>query len=115
MQFEQALNSGNFHILNPGKALNKAFLKVMANRSQIERLKDRLIELLDRANVAESEEFHKNLVIDFLKKTWYESNHFIITVKPESDKLVYELYGLTEEEITIVERRMIKLGLLSGV
>ncbi|MFO7720221.1 MAG: hypothetical protein R6W85_07260 [Gillisia sp.] len=100
---EQALNSGNSNILKPRKALNKAFLKVKPNRTQIEGFKENLIELLDRTNDKESEEFHKNLVIDFLKKTYYETNHFINTVNAEIVQLVYLLYGLTEEEIAVVE------------
>ena len=63
--------------LKPKKALNKAFLKVKPNRTEIERFKANLIQLLDRTNDTESEEFHKNLVIDFLKKTYYGPNHFI--------------------------------------
>lgn len=104
MQIDQAINfSGNFHILKPRKALNKAYLKVKPNRTQIELFKDNLKQLLDRTNETESEEFHKNLVINFLKKTLNQTNHFIITVKAEIDQLVYGLYGLTEEEIGIVE------------
>lgn len=57
--------------LKPRKALNKAFLKVKPNRIEIDGFKTNLITLLDRTNDTESEEFHKNLVIDFLKKTYY--------------------------------------------
>ena len=128
MQTEQPLPTGNLHILKPRKALNKAFLKVKPNRSQIEQFKQHLIQLLDRTNETESEEFHKNLVTDFLKKTYYDPHHFINTkgrtdlvihngnkaksnvgaadtssLEAEIDRLVYELYGLTEEEIEIVE------------
>lgn len=65
--------------LKPRKALNKAFLKVKPNRAEIESFKTNLIQLLDRTNDTESEEFHKNLVIDFLKKTYYDPNHYINT------------------------------------
>jgi adenine-specific DNA-methyltransferase len=105
---------------------------------------------LDRINESESEEFHKNLVSDFLKNTYYGTNHYINTkgrndlvihntnsasgtvgviveakkptnkaemirinyintkadttaLESEIDQLVYQLYGLTEEEIKIVE------------
>jgi len=51
--------------LKPKKALNKAFLKVKPNRTEIEGFKTNLIQLLDRTNDTESEEFHKNLVSDF--------------------------------------------------
>ena len=74
--------------LKPRKALNKAFLKVKPNRTEIERFKTNLIQLLDRTNDTESEEFHKNLVIDFLKKTWYEPNHFINT-KGRNDLVIH--------------------------
>jgi adenine-specific DNA-methyltransferase len=74
--------------LNPRKALNKAFLKVKPNRSEIEDFKTNLIQLLDSTNDTESEEFHKNLVIDFLKKTWYDPNHFINT-KGRTDLVIH--------------------------
>lgn len=67
------------NILNPRKALNKAFLKVKPNRTEIESFKTNLIQLLDRTNKKETEEFHKNLVSDFLKDTYYKQNHFINT------------------------------------
>jgi adenine-specific DNA-methyltransferase len=51
--------------LKPRKALNKAFLKVKPNRTEIEGFKTNLIALLDRTNDTESEEFHKNLVLTF--------------------------------------------------
>src|SRR5690554_6632094 len=74
--------------LKPRKALNKAFLKVKPNRSQIENFKENLIQLIDRTNDTESEEFHKNLLIDFLKKTYYEPNHFINT-KGRNDLVIH--------------------------
>lgn len=55
--------------LKPRKSLNKAFLKVKANRTEIELFKANLITLLDQINESESEEFHKNIIADFLKKT----------------------------------------------
>ncbi len=74
--------------LNPRKALNKAFLKVKPNRTEIEGFKTNLITLLDRINDTESEEFHKNLVSDFLKKTYYDPNHFINT-KGRNDLVIH--------------------------
>jgi tRNA1(Val) A37 N6-methylase TrmN6 len=74
--------------LKPRKALNKAFLKVKPNRTEIEGFKTNLIALLDRTNDTESEEFHKNLVIDFLKKTYYDPNHFINT-KGRNDLVIH--------------------------
>ena len=74
--------------LKPKQALNKAFLKVKPNRTEIEAFKNNLITLLDRTNDTESEEFHKNLVSDFLKKTYYDPNHFINT-KGRNDLVIH--------------------------
>ena len=74
--------------VKPKKALNKAFLKVKPNRTEIEGFKRNLIQLIDRINDTESEEFHKTLVIDFLKKTYYDPNHFINT-KGRNDLVIH--------------------------
>ena len=74
--------------LKPRKALNKAFLKVKPNRSEIEKFKSNLITLLERTNDIESEEFHKNLISDFLKKTYYDPNYFINT-KGRNDLVIH--------------------------
>jgi len=78
----------NLKELKPKKALNKAFLKVKPNRIEIEGFKTNLITLLDRTNDTESEEFHKNLVSDFLKDTYYKQNHFINT-KGRNDLVIH--------------------------
>jgi len=74
--------------LKPKIALNKAFLKVKPIRTDIERFKANLMQLLDRTNDSESEEFHKNLVSDFLKKTYYDPMHFINT-KGRNDLVIH--------------------------
>jgi len=66
-------------ILKPRMALNKAFRKVKPNRTEIERFKTNLSQLLDGINDKETEEHHKNLVSDFLKDTYYKQSHFINT------------------------------------
>lgn len=78
----------NLKQLKPRKALNKAFLKLKPNRSEIEIFKTNLIQLLDRINDKESEEFHKFLLVDFLKKTYYEPNHYINT-KGRNDLVIH--------------------------
>lgn len=75
-------------VLKPREALNKAFLKVKPNRTEIEGFKASLIALLDRTNDTESEEFHKNLISDFLKDAYYKQNHFINT-KGRNDLVIH--------------------------
>jgi len=74
--------------LKPRQAFNKAFLKVKPIRFEIEIFKSNLIKLLDRTKENESEEFHKNLVSDFLKDTYYKQNHFIHT-KDRNDLVIH--------------------------
>lgn len=78
----------NLNILKPRKALNKAFLKVKPNRTEIESFKQNLINLTDHINEAETEEFHKNIVSTFLKDTYYKENHFINT-KGRNDLVIH--------------------------
>jgi len=88
----------------PKRALNKAFLKLKPNRSEIEVFKTNLITLLDRTNDTESEEFHKNLVIDFLKKTYYDPNHFINT-KGRNDLVIHNGNNASSSVGVIIEAK----------
>jgi hypothetical protein len=94
----------NIRELNPRKALNKAFLKVKPNRTAIEGFKANLIQLLDHTNDTESEEFHKNLVSDFLKKTYYHPNHFINT-KGRNDLVIHNGVNAQSNVGVIVEAK----------
>jgi hypothetical protein len=90
--------------LKPRKALNKAFLKVKPNRTEIECFKTNLIQLLDRINDNESEEFHKNLVSDFLKDTYYKQNHFINT-KGRNDLVIHNTNSASGTVGVIIEAK----------
>lgn len=78
----------NIKILKPKKALNKAYLKIKPHRSEIEDFKTHLITLFNSINENETEEFHKNLVIDFLKKSYYDTKYFINT-KGRNDLVIH--------------------------
>jgi adenine-specific DNA-methyltransferase len=80
--------TANLIVLKPRMALNKAFLKVKPNRTEIDRFKTNLITLLDTTNNTETEEFHKNLISEFLKKNDYAPNHFINT-KGRNDLVIH--------------------------
>jgi hypothetical protein len=70
------------------KTLNKAFLKVKPQRSDIDAFKHELQQLLQRLNPAEHEEFNKNLLVDFLKNTFFGNAHFINT-KGRNDLVIH--------------------------
>ncbi|MBN8567957.1 MAG: type II restriction endonuclease, partial [Flavobacteriales bacterium] len=73
---------------SPKQSLNKAYLKQRPLRSQMDLFKAGLIGLLDKIDEKESEEFHKNLVSDFLKKTYYDQKHYINT-KGRNDLVIH--------------------------
>lgn len=73
---------------SPKQSLNKAYLKQRPLRSQMDLFKSGLIGLLDKIDEKESEEFHKNLVSDFLKKTIYQEEYFINT-KGHQDLVIH--------------------------
>ncbi len=75
--------------ISPRKALNKAYLKVKPTRQDIEKFKGNLKLLLEQINEAESEEFHKNLISQFLQETFYKPNHFINT-KGQNDLVIHK-------------------------
>jgi len=93
-----------FKELKPKKALNKAFLKVKPGRAEIEDFKYNLITLLDRTNNTESEEFHKNLVIDFLNRTYYEPSHYINT-KGHNDLVIHNEQNANSSVGVIIEAK----------
>lgn len=85
------MNNTNFHKIHkikPRESLNKAFLKVKPNRNEIENFKKNLQNLINKINESETEEFHKNLIGDFLKNTYYSNNHFINT-KGRNDLVIH--------------------------
>ncbi|MCZ2131567.1 MAG: type II restriction endonuclease, partial [Bacteroidia bacterium] len=78
--------------------------KVKPNRTEIEGFKTNLITLLDRTNDTESEEFHKNLISDFLKDTYYKQIHFINT-KGRNDLVIHNGQNANSTVGVIIEAK----------
>ena len=74
--------------LKPKQALNKVFIKKSVNRDSLADFRLSLSRLLDQINEGESEEFHKNLVADFLKDAYYKNKYFINT-KGRNDLVIH--------------------------
>ncbi len=73
-----------------GTSLSRAFGKVKPDRKIFEAFKINLRRLLEQTetNETESEEFHKNLISDFLKNTYYSPSYFINT-KGRNDLVIH--------------------------
>ena len=73
------------------ESLNKAFIKVKPDLESFEEFKINLRQLLKQTetNKAESEEFHKNLISNFLKNTYYSPSYFINT-RGRNDLVIHD-------------------------
>jgi len=76
------------NLLNLRNSINKAYLKVKPNRTQIETFKKNITNLFDQIKESESEEFHKNIISEFLKNTYYSPYNYINT-KGRSDLVIH--------------------------
>jgi adenine-specific DNA-methyltransferase len=74
--------------LEPKQALNKTYLKIKPDAENIEQFKLNLQRLLDLCDREKDEEFNKNLLIEFLKNTYYRDRYFINT-KENSDLVIH--------------------------
>jgi hypothetical protein len=61
------------------QALNRVYLKIKPDTETIQVFKANLARLLEQCDSKKSEEFNKNLLIDFLKNTYYTDRYFINT------------------------------------
>src|SRR4030066_1674670 len=76
------------NLLNLRNSINKAYLKVKPNRTQIETFKKNIANLFNQIKESESEEFHKNIISEFLKNTYYSPDNYINT-KGRSDLVIH--------------------------
>ena len=86
------------------KSLNKAYLKVKHTRDEVEHFKANLLTLLEQINHAETEEFNKNVLADFLKKTYYSPNYFINT-KGRNDLVIHNGKTASDSVGVIIEAK----------
>ena len=75
------------------KTINKAFLKEPVERTAFNNFKESLQKLLDQIESAAKK----------LTEEEYYHDADIVVLEQEIDRLVYEMYGLSEEEIGVVE------------
>ena len=61
------------------QTLNRVYLKIKPDAETIQVFQANLTRLLDQCDSKKSEEFNKNLLIDFLKNTYYTDRYFINT------------------------------------
>lgn len=74
--------------MTPAQAIPKRLLRDKPARPDVEQFKQGIVRLLTQSNESEGEEFHKNLVSDFLKRSFYHPQHLINT-KGRNDLVIH--------------------------
>ena len=74
--------------IKPRQALSKTFLRIKPIRNEFEIFKRNLITLINQIDENEREEFHKNILTDFLKNTYYGAD-YLINIKASNDLVIY--------------------------
>jgi len=92
------------NVKSPKQALNPAFLKQKPERKEIELFKKEFIVMLDRINLKESEEFHKNLIKDFLNAVYYKDKHYINT-RGRADLVIHNGNNTTSSVGVLIEAK----------
>ncbi|MER2999173.1 DUF7149 domain-containing protein [Pontibacter populi] len=75
------------HILKPKLALNKAYLRLKTSRTEIERFKTALKNLLQSIDLTETEEYAKNHLRDFLMQAFY--SNYGLNTKGKTDLVIH--------------------------
>ena len=77
-------------ILTPKQSLLKGYLKAAVKRDEIQLFKDKLRFLLERINPSETEEYNKNLFMQFLNQTYYTAQGSLVNTYGKTDLAIYK-------------------------
>ena len=86
------------------QALKKEYLKVKPDRESVAEFKINLTRLINLIDDQKDEEFNKNFLIDFLRKTYYGDRYFINT-KERSDLAIHHDKGADSQVGVIFETK----------
>ena len=90
--------------LKVSATLNDAYRKQTLTAKQITTFKQNMFILFSRINDAESEEYNKNIIADFLKDTYYKGPHEINT-NERKDLVIYNGSKASDAVGVIIEAK----------
>jgi type II restriction/modification system DNA methylase subunit YeeA len=68
-----------FDIKSPSQSINKVYLKQSISKSNFDDFTNNLLSLISNTNKEETEEHNKNVISDFLKKSFYTPDYYVNT------------------------------------
>ena len=83
-----------YKILTPNQSVLKAYLKESVSLNELQVFRNVMQTLFMRINPSESEEFNKNLVIDFLGQSLYKGNSYMVNTYHRTDLAIYSNVNL---------------------
>ena len=83
-----------YKILTPNQSVLKAYLKESVSLNELQAFRNAMQTLFMRINPSESEEFNKNLVIDFLSQSLYKCNSYMVNTYYRTDLAIYSNVNL---------------------
>lgn len=91
-------------ILTPKQSLLKGYMKQPVSRNEINLFKEKLLVFFSHVNPSESEEFNKNLIMQFLNQTFYAKQGCMVNTYEKTDLAIYEKStGGDEEPVVLFE------------
>lgn len=88
--------------LTPSQSVIKAYLKQAENSTDLSAFRQSMQTLLGRINPAESEEFNKNLVAEFLNQSLYRDRRYMVNTYQRTDLAIYSEVGTSNEHPVVL-------------
>lgn len=78
-----------YSILKPNQSILKAYLREPVAESEITDFREAMKNLLQQIKPSETEEFNKNLVIEFFNQSLYKGNQYMVNTYHKADLAIY--------------------------
>ena len=92
----------DYKILTPGQAIAKIYLKERIEVNLLNQFRESMRELFQRINPSESEEFNKNLVVEFFNKSLYNDRRYMVNTYQRTDLAIYSEMGTHNEHPVVL-------------
>ncbi len=92
----------DYKILNPTQAIAKVLLRQSSQMDEVQTFRAAMRELLSHIDSEESEEFNKNLVVEFLNKSLYRDRIYMVNTYQRTDLAIYTNRGTKEEHPVVL-------------
>ena len=76
-------------ILTPKQSLLKGYMTLPVSKEAVSVFKEEMRTLADRIKTEESEEYNKNLIMQFLNRTYYAKQGCMVNTYGKTDMAIY--------------------------